>query len=278
MRILSWMQNKLNGKQENRRSNGGGSVNTLNNHQNLQKLSKEEFSDWPHGLLAIGTFGNKEIQQEAEEIREPEEIPSSSEDQLDFTPEEVGKLRKELTKLLSQKPTHDSKTGENNSSNILPLDKFLNCPSSLEVDRTICNALCEELEEKDGGSTVLEHSNSVVLSKGNKDIYVDGNKKAAISKRSISFLLKKMFVCRSGFAPAPSLRDPIPETRMEKLLRAIIHKNMYQQKTAPKSTRKYLDNRHSSKTEDHTVDQQEERRNSGCKWVKTDSEYIVLEI
>ncbi|KAK9131455.1 hypothetical protein Sjap_011942 [Stephania japonica] len=271
------MQNKLHGKQENKRSNGGGSMNTLNNHQNLQKPSKEEFSDWPHGLLAIGTFGNKEIQQEAEEIREAEEIPSF-EDQLDFTPEEVGKLRKELTKLLARKPTHDSKTGENNSSNNLPLDKFLNCPSSLEVDRTMCNALCEELEEKDGSSSVLEHSSSVVLSKGNKDVCLDGNKKAAISKRSISFLLKKMFVCRSGFAPAPSLRDPIPETRMEKLLRAIIHKNMFQQKTAAKSTRKYIENRHSSNADDHTVDQQEERRDSGCKWVKTDSEYIVLEI
>ncbi|KAJ8430742.1 hypothetical protein Cgig2_009633 [Carnegiea gigantea] len=41
----------------------------------------------------------------------------------------------------------------------------------------------------------------------------------AISKKSVPFLLKKMFMCGAGFGPVPSLRDPMlsaPQTRMEK--------------------------------------------------------------
>ena len=57
------------------------------------------------------------------------EDPSSSEEIADFTPEEIGKLKKELTKLLRQKPNIVEKEIAE-----LPLDRFLNCPSSLEVE------------------------------------------------------------------------------------------------------------------------------------------------
>ena len=167
---------------------------------------REEFSDWPHGLLAIGTFGNNNEIKENSEKHNKREDPSSSEEIADFTPEEIGKLQKELTKLLKRKPNVEEEIAE------LPLDRFLNCPSSLEVDRRISNALCSDSEDKEED---IEKTLGVILGKC-KEICADSSKKA-IGKRSVSFLLKKMFACRSGFAPAPSLRDTLQESRMEKV-------------------------------------------------------------
>lgn len=168
---------------------------------------REEFSDWPHSLLAIGTFGNNnEIKQNIEDNQNTQEDPSSSDEIVDFTPEEIGKLQKELTKLLRRKPNVEKEISE------LPLDRFLNCPSSLEVDRRISNTLCSESGDKDED---IEKTLSVILDKC-KDICAEKSKKS-IGKKSISFLLKKMFVCRSGFAPTPNLRDSLQESRMEKV-------------------------------------------------------------
>lgn len=180
----------------------------------MKQESREEFSDWPHGLLAIGTFGNKELGesneiQDAEEDHLVEEDPSSSHDLQDFTPEEIGKLQKELTKLLTRKPTSQDK--EKETAN-LPLDRFLNCPSSLEVDRRVSNTAIGDVDDKEDD---IERTISVILGRC-KDI-CENNKKKAIGKKSISFLLKKIFVCRSGFAPQPSLRDTLQESRMEKV-------------------------------------------------------------
>ncbi|WVZ21534.1 hypothetical protein V8G54_008856 [Vigna mungo] len=69
--------------------------------------------------------------------------PSSSEEITDFTPHEIGNLQKELTKLLRRKPKVEKEISE------LPLDRFLNCPSSLEVDRRISNALCCKSDDKE---------------------------------------------------------------------------------------------------------------------------------
>ncbi|KAL2336416.1 hypothetical protein Fmac_010862 [Flemingia macrophylla] len=226
---------------------------------------REEFSDWPHGLLAIGTFGNKSEIKENLDDQNTHEDPSSSEEIADFTPEEIGNLQKELTKLLRRKPNVEKEISE------LPLDRFLNCPSSLEVDRRISNALCSESEDKEED---IEKTLSVILDKC-KDICAD-NRKKAIGKKSISFLLKKIFVCRSGFAPTPSLRDTLQESRMEKLLRTMLHKKIYTQNCSPASLmKKCLEDKSTRKRNE---DESEERNGDGCKWVKTDSEYIVLEI
>ncbi|XP_010261786.1 PREDICTED: uncharacterized protein LOC104600511 [Nelumbo nucifera] len=269
MKIFSWMQSKIHGRPGNKKPSG-----VLPNHLNLREPLKEEFSDWPHGLLAIGTFGNNDLKGESERC-DPLENPSSSQDLLDFTAEEVGKLEKELTKLLSHKPDSIGTESTNLGETIhLPLDKFLNCPSSLDVDRTNCHKFCEDSEDKNDNN--LLGNTSIVLSKG-KDVCVDGKK--AIGKRSITFLLKKIFVCRSGFppAPAPSLWDQLPESRMEKLLRAILHKKIYPQSSTSSSLKKYLDNRQMLKAINKD-DELEETSDDGCKWDKTDSEYIVLEI
>lgn len=156
-------------------------------------------------MLAIGTFGNNDL-KENPESRNTQDDPSSSEEVLDFTPEEVGKLQKELTKLLSRKPNKEKEAAD------LPLDRFLNCPSSLDVDRRISNALCSESDDRDED---IDRTISVIIGRC-KEICAD-NKKKAIGKKSISFLLKKMFVCGSGFAPATSLRDTLQESRMEKV-------------------------------------------------------------
>ena len=178
-----------------------------------KKEPREEFSDWPQGLLSIGTFGNDDIKEikESQNIQQ-ENNPSSSEEVFDITPEEVGKLQKELTKLLSRKPNKEKEIAD------LPLDRFLNCPSSLEVDRRISNALCSDSDHDNYRDEDIDKTISVILGKCREAISAEkNNKKDNIGKKSISFLLKKMFVCRSGFAPAPSLRDTLQESRMEKV-------------------------------------------------------------
>ncbi|OMO66135.1 hypothetical protein COLO4_30726 [Corchorus olitorius] len=274
MKFFGWMQNKLNGKQGSCKSNTVSSSSA--SHQKKQE-PREEFSDWPHGLLAIGTFGNNDLkekppQDDQSDIQEEE--PSSSDDLHEFTAEEVGKLQKELTKLLSRKPDVEKELAN------LPLDRFLNCPSSLEVDRRISNALCSDSGDRDED---IDRTISVILGRC-KDICAAENKKKAIGKKSISFLLKKMFVCRSGFSPAPSLRDTLQESRMEKLLRVMLHKKIYNQNPSRASSmKKYLEDKQSSKRQNNNNDNQDEsqeirKSEDGYKWVKTDSEYIVLEI
>ncbi|KAG5133754.1 hypothetical protein JHK82_024942 [Glycine max] len=93
----------------------------------------------------------------------------------------------------------------------LPLDRFVNYPSSFEVDRGISNALCSESKDKEED---IERTLSVIIDKC-KHIYADKRNKA-IGKKSISFLMKKIFVCRSRNCPTPSLRDTLQESRMEK--------------------------------------------------------------
>ncbi|KAL3598539.1 hypothetical protein D5086_006457 [Populus alba] len=244
MKLFSWMQNKINGKHGNCRK-----PNTvLSATQHVKQESREEFSDWPHGLLAIGTFGNNEL-RDNNEIQDVEEDPSPSDDLQDFTPEEIGKLQKELTELLTRKPSSQDK--EKEIAN-LPLDRFLNCPSSLEVDRRISNTVISDVDSHEDD---IERTISVILGRC-KDICENNNKKKAIGKRSISFLLKKIFVCTSGFAPQPSLRDTLQESRMEK---------------------KYIEDRSTPK-KDKEDDEKRDKTSNGSKWVKTDSEYIVLEI
>ncbi|XP_027905033.1 nucleolin-like [Vigna unguiculata] len=276
------MQTKIGGKQDNRKPD----TYTTTTYDGKQE-GREEFSDWPDGLLAIGTFGNNK--EAKEKCITTKEEPSSSEQIPDFTPEEIGKLQKELTKLLRQKPKVEKEIAH------LPLDRFLNCPSSLEVDRRISNVLCSDSENKDDEEEVgkqereeeeddddddeeeedIEKTLGVILGKF-KEICAKNSKKA-IGKKSISFLLKKMFVCRSGFAPTPSLRDTLQlqESRMEKLLRTILHKKINSQHSSRAlSLKKRLEDRKKMPMEEEA----EAETDDGCKWVKTDSEYIVLEI
>ncbi|KAJ8648334.1 hypothetical protein MRB53_001357 [Persea americana] len=262
MRILNWMQNKLNGGKGSKRPTMDSQCHPK------QEASKEEFSDWPHAFLAIGTFGNHQPDRDLD-THDSSENSHSSQRFLDVMEEEVGEFQKELRKLLSLKPIANGNESREDSN--LPLDRFLNCPSSLEVDRTNrekpCSDTDDEHEDDDTRNT------SVILSKA-KGICMDKNN--GIRQRSISFLLKKMFICHGGFAPTQSLRDQIPDSRREKLLREILHKNILSRRSASPAPRRYLANKHTSKT--CANDQGTKKADDGSKWVKTDSDFIVLEM
>ncbi|KAJ6826937.1 uncharacterized protein M6B38_369780 [Iris pallida] len=268
MRILSWVHNKFSGSQEKKKFDTGSCTSR---RTSIPDDRKEEFRDWPLSLLSIGTFGNTEPKDGQERHNPPENL-RSSQDLSDFSIEELVKLQKELTKLLTHKPKSSTDGSEKGGERAnLPLNRFLNSPSSLEVERRDHLKLCADLdgEEKNGA---LSPNSRIILRKA-RDIIAD--KSNEMRKKSLSLLLKKMFVCRSGFAPAPSLRDQLPESRMEKLLRVILHKNKYPQ-SSNKMTKKYLEKKPLEKI--GCKDEIGEKEEDGCKWVKTDSEYIVLEI
>ncbi|KAK4790879.1 hypothetical protein SAY86_031292 [Trapa natans] len=285
MKLFSWMHSKLNAKQQGTfKTSAAPPPHPLS----VKKEPPEESSDWPSGLLTIGTLGNAGLIEQAQQESDAPECPPSPDDLSDFTPEEVGKLQKELTKLLSRKPA-TSKAQQEIAD--LPLDRFLNCPSSLEVDRRISSSSSHSMDAEGGGDNDdldIERTICVIIRKC-REICEDRNKKkqAVIGKRSMSFLLKKMFVCRSGFDPVPSLRDTLQESRMEKLLRTLLQKKIYPRSTsrAP-SVKRYLENKINLKgwkkdndDDDNDGDYREhERTDDKGKWVKTDSEYIVLEI
>ncbi|KAG8380182.1 hypothetical protein BUALT_Bualt07G0166900 [Buddleja alternifolia] len=210
------------------------------------------------------------IKPENENIPQDEEC--SSPDLSEFTAEEVGKLTKELKKLLTRKPAASSKANEEQQSIAdLPLDRFLNCPSSLEVDRNSSNRFSTYSDDKDKDEEEIDRTIRIILGRC-KDVCEKKKKKKDIGKKSLAFLVKKMFVCSSGFLPTPSLRDSLQESRMEKLLRTMLTKKMYPQNASrASSTKKYIEDcRHISKAEKENESQDKSRE--GSKWDKTDSE------
>ncbi|KAM1155859.1 hypothetical protein ACFX2B_026445 [Malus domestica] len=240
------MQSKLTGKPRLEKP----SLKFFDDEKVQQKPSKEEANEWHHGLLAVGTLGNGDLK-----LDQQTNPPPSPNDHLhDFTPEEATHIQNELSSYLNQ----------SNSAALLELEKapnkFLSNQSSLKPEITSTdNVDCDELPKEN--MSPFQRSSSVVLSRG-KDVCLD-NTNSTIGKKSLSFLLKKVFVCSSGFAPAaaaPGLRDPVPESRMEKILRAILHKKIYPQSssTSTMSMKKYLENSNP--------------KSAKAKWDKTDSE------
>lgn len=242
----------------------------------LQEPSKEEFSDWPHGLLAIGTFGTKE---------EPERCnlqgsEASCPDHLHYiTPEEVGELQKELKLILDKHLVESSSKNELETHN-LQLESIFNSSSRLEIDRNAGDKVSDDILKKDGP---LQCSNSAVLSRRGKDSGTPDSTNNVIGKKSLSFLLQKMFLSRIEFAPAPSLRDSLPESRLEKsrmkkMFRAVLNKKIFPQSCSPKATTAKICLHNKQYCTTDSDDEMFEEANNGSKWVKTDSEFIVLEI
>ncbi|GFP91685.1 hypothetical protein PHJA_001312500, partial [Phtheirospermum japonicum] len=156
----------------------------------------------------------------------------------------------------------------------LPLDRFLNCPSSLEVDRSISNRLSTYSDDK--GEEEIDRTIRIILERCKDVCENKKNKKKTIGKKSIAFLVKKIFVCRSGFAPTPSLRDTFQESRMEKLMRTLLTKKIHSQNSyRASSSKKYLEDYRPtiSKPEEKEEDS---KNTEGSKWNKTDSECEFL--
>ncbi|XP_042049620.1 protein DEEPER ROOTING 1-like [Salvia splendens] len=258
MKFLNWMQSKFNGEKRHT------SIPTTNHTK--KEPPKEEFNDWPHGLLAIGTFGNtapRESMQEIQDSQIPQDEQCSSPDLSEFTAEEVRKLQKELTKLLTRKPAAEDQPAD------LPLDRFLNCPSSLEVDRTNSNRFSTYSDDKDEDE--IDRTIRIILGRC-KDV-CEKKKNKTIGKKSLSFLVKKVFACRSGFAPAPSVRDTLQESRMEKLMRIMLTKKMNPQKPSRMASSKRCIEDYRAKSDgDEDQESRYEGGEGSSKWDKTDSD------
>ncbi|XP_078180531.1 protein DEEPER ROOTING 1-like isoform X2 [Carex rostrata] len=241
------MFNKPNGRQETSRRDYTSS--SLAGHVNISNAHKEEFSHLPEALLAIGTLGTyalKEVKQQS--LASNNKI--GEQDLSDFTSEEVATLVKELE-------NNGLERGKSTQ------DQFLDCSTSL-IDPN-----CEDYKN-------VSTESEIVLSKG-RDLLDDPN--IMLKKRSISFLIKNLFACRGGFTPvpAPELRDPFSQSRMEKLFKSILRKKIYPQNGTTMPTKKFSQRKHQEKYSIEEVAAQE-KGDDGEKWVKTDSEYIVLEI
>nr|XP_019704802.1 uncharacterized protein LOC105042073 [Elaeis guineensis] len=246
MRILNWVQKKFIGRQKKNKIDIGSSSA---HYTAMPDIRKDEFSDWPQALLTIGTFGNSESKEDTATYDSSEDL-HSLQDQPDLMLEEVIKFQKELAKLLALKPKSSTDGSE------------MGCEK---------NKFCDGLDDEDN----CENSpNSKIILNRAKKLLADHS--SAIKKKSISFLLKKMFACNSGFGPAHNLRDPFPESKIEKLLKTILHKKIHPQNSNSTSKMKYLEKKQEETT--HAEDKMHEKEKDGGKWVKTDSEYIVLEM
>ncbi|KAM3301055.1 protein NEGATIVE GRAVITROPIC RESPONSE OF ROOTS-like [Capsicum chacoense] len=261
MKIFNWIQNKINGMQSTNKSNPVA----VTNHT-LHQSCKEEFSDWPNELLAIGTFGSL---KDGRNLNQSTCHPDQS-----LTAEEVGQLHKELKHLFPEESTPlSAKLGSEKD-----LEKFFDCLQNMVDDDH------RVLENKE---STFKRCNSFVRGKGQESAQLE-NTHSVISKKSLSYLLKKTLFCSAGFAAPPPhpLRDPaLPQakfekSRMEKILRAILHKKIYPQATSPRGTttrKRYLDNRCviERDIEDEAF---ESIVKDGSKWDKSNSDFIVLEI
>ncbi|KAL8230252.1 hypothetical protein R6Q57_000030 [Mikania cordata] len=265
-----WMQSKINNININGGQHNSRTASSAATHdQTLKQEPQNDENTLARGFLAIGTFGI--IDDSPRENKEIQHHPDLSE----FTPEDIEKLKKELTKLLSKKPA--AANNEQGAAD-LPLDRFLNCPSSLEVDRRLSTTTINPDDKEEIDRTIR-----VILSRCKDIICKEKSKKSIRKKSNISFLLKKMFVCNNGIPPMPSLlHRQLPESKMERLLRAMLKNKINTQNSCrrPSSAKKLIDSCQSFKKGKGklAIENDDEDANDGSKWVKTDSEYIVLEI
>ncbi|KAI6689122.1 hypothetical protein NL676_025950 [Syzygium grande] len=157
----------------NRASKIGGAAACSEQTKEMRSVVKLELLDSPDGLLAIGTFGRSDFRGSSENHNRQEKS-FSSEDLLDFTPEEVGKLQIELTKLLSLKSS--SETDKHVMDLLLYI--FVSCPSSLEVDLRISSSLHSDLDDYDVEEIDIERTISVILRRC-EEMCANSNKKAS---------------------------------------------------------------------------------------------------
>ncbi|KAI4344624.1 hypothetical protein L6164_011829 [Bauhinia variegata] len=275
MKILNWMQNKLNGNHGRKKPKS--IISAANTNHMLQVACREEFSDWPQAIFAIGTFGNSNQKQNLGRTNIAKHDSLSSQDCAEELAAEEAKnlLQNELNSCFREEMESNLATGEEQGPNDKTNEHFNYKDSSLELERKENDPFSEG---PDGNSSHFYPDSHLIPIRA-KDLCLD-NSKNAIGKESLSFLLKKMFVCSSGFQPTPSLKDSLStESRIEKILRTILQKKIYPHgSNATMDVKKYLENIHIAKSANDEDGLNTAANKKGIKWVNTDSEYIVLEI
>ncbi|XP_074271697.1 protein NEGATIVE GRAVITROPIC RESPONSE OF ROOTS-like [Silene latifolia] len=262
MKLLSWMQSKISGNQNISKPH----IHPSHGNQIIKPVDqKEEFSDWPNGVLSIGTLFNKGLKDDTIKEHNNEVKDTSSKHEQDLTFEEVNQLQKELNTIISS----------------TDLDLF----SGFEAEKNN-HGPSSNLEEHDHEENDDQHY-TIVPSNKAKDVCLDNNTSNAIRKKSLSFLLKKIFICGGGFGPTISLRDPTmlpPKTRINKMLRALLRKKIHPQSNCQTMARNICLERRQT-DDDYDYDENNDHNanfylegSDNSKWVKTDTEYIVLEI
>lgn len=176
----------------------------------LHEPCKQELSDWPpQALFAIGTFGNNNnnLKEDSGNNNRRSNSTTTAEDSSSFQDFTQVFYLEEVVNNLQNEAEHE----ENQTNNDI-INERLN---SSEHSRL-------ELEVKDENGSFSDGNfyprNNLVYNRG-RDRCLDSSK-SGVSKKSLSFLLKKMFVCSSGFPTTPLLKDPHPlstESRMEKV-------------------------------------------------------------
>ncbi|KAL9252645.1 DEEPER ROOTING 1-like protein [Drosera capensis] len=265
MKGFSWGQNKFRGGKEIKKAPFDS---TTRGHE-----KREEFSDWPNGLLAIGTLWNRSFKEESKSCNlQDASLPSQ-----DFTPEEIRRLQEKLDALFSQESySADSSSSTGQEHNELPVVKLLQHSQSSPPENNCGEMSCNSSDRYETDRLL---SNISEVQRCKRDACPDKGSNA-IRAKSLTFLLKKMFCWRSGIVPTPSFKDPLlyPESRMRKMLSAMLNKKVHPHSSRRTSSQKYLESQHKSRMKNDEDDHDYLQKGiDGTKWVKTDTEYIVLE-
>ncbi|XP_066394383.1 protein DEEPER ROOTING 1-like [Miscanthus floridulus] len=256
MKIFSWVANKIGGKQEPKRSAANSTAPAYRG--NVSECRNDEFSDWPQSLLAIGTFGNKQLEEEVAESSSAN--VQTIQDPAKFTEEEVDNLRREFEVLLLQ--GNGQAEAQGSCEDVQVASKQHDGEDNNEKQRR------EQLMNRE---MIISEAREIV-----------GKKKSAKLKPRLMASLLRLLACKGGFTtPVLEPRNSFPQTRMEKLLKAILQKKIHPQNSNTVATRRRLDWKLDEKEineclEDALRDLDDD--DDGAKWVKTDSDFIVLEM
>lgn len=158
----------------------------------MSECRNDEFSDWPQSLLAIGTFGNKQIEEVAQSSSGNN--AQTTQDSVKFTEEEVDKIRKEFEVLLQGNDPAEGHGACNDEQ--VASQKHVGEDNNNEKHR-------EQLIRKE-----------IIISRAKEIV---GTKGSTLKPRSVASFLR-LLVCRGGFPhTVPEPRNSFPQSRMEKV-------------------------------------------------------------
>uniref|UniRef100_A0A0A0L9D5 Uncharacterized protein n=1 Tax=Cucumis sativus TaxID=3659 RepID=A0A0A0L9D5_CUCSA len=149
----------------------------------IEQPAEESSASLPLGLLAIGTFGNninelKVVKTDDENaIIDAKSTLNETDDDNDGSLEGVPELEEELAKLWQQ-------------------NSALREEESDDFDD-------DQIEEQ-----IVKKNVGLVVREWEGDVEKNNDPRISIVKRSVSFLIKKIFICGSGFAPLPPSPPP----------------------------------------------------------------------